>query len=103
MVVTVYVDDILLSGPTEEIVNDGLSAIREAAKTSNYAINQQKSTIAKQTISASNINISRQHMVVNSDRFLEFSNAFVVAGSGPRADGIFNYVKSVNPKQASKL
>jgi hypothetical protein len=97
-----YVDDIILSGVEEEVVESDRLTLIEAAHRSGFAINEAKSQMTGPEITAFNIALSNGQMAITDNRMHEFEGD--LAHSTPAsAAAIVAYVRSVNPLQADLL
>ena len=103
LVLTVYVDDILISGTTRAPVDEALAEIRNAATTARYLINEAKSTPAADGVTAFNIDIAPNSMAITRSRLDEFGAAIMTAGRGQRSRAILGYIRTVNPTQSALI
>ena len=97
-----YVDDVILSGIDEEAVESGRLTLIEAARRSDFVINDIKSQRPGPEIRAFNIELSNGHMAITEKRLHEFEEDLVHAIPAS-ASAIISYVHSVNPAQADRL
>jgi hypothetical protein len=101
--ISVYVDDIVISGPTKEQVEEGLTLIRDAASVSNYEINEAKSTNTLPSMVAFNIAFGHEYMHVTDDRITEFEQAILTTYDEDAKIAVLAYIKSINHAQAVEL
>jgi hypothetical protein len=97
-----YVDDVVLSGVEKHAVESGRLELIEAARLSNFIINDTKSQLPGPEITVFNIVLSNGEMVLTNDRMLEFERDLIQATPSGAA-AIFAYVRSVNRSQADRL
>ncbi|MCB9989039.1 MAG: hypothetical protein H6868_06865 [Rhodospirillales bacterium] len=102
ILVTVYVDDIILSSDDKKSLDYAYNGLLEAVDRSGFAINEAKSHGRNDNVTAFNIGINDNELQIIEDRFSEFQKA-VESGGIKRRDAIINYVNSVCPAQASIL
>lgn len=101
IVVSVYVDDILVSGVNEGIVNESIDELRSAAAETNYLINEEKSCLAQRSITAFNIDLVPGEIAVNDQRLDEFAIDIMQSGASLRSEAILTYIYTVNPQQGN--
>ena len=100
--VSVYVDDITISGPDEQTVRDVIVALNDAANVSGFVFNTEKQQPPSGTARSFNIEFGSGMMRINSDRMAEFELAVRQANPYQLA-GILGYVDSVNTQQQDEL
>lgn len=103
IVVSVYVDDIVISTAKAELATAILPEVKRAAERSGFALNANKEEGPAKRISAFNIELSHQSLVIQSERWLEFAESFKTSESEHQKRGIVGYVGSVNMTQAGDL
>lgn len=101
--VSVYVDDIIISTKCIEAANFALSLITENARKSGLPLNEEKLSGPASSITAFNIELSSNSLIITSSRFNELLTNYKLAISDKQKDGIFGYVNSVNTTQAALL
>lgn len=101
--VSVYVDNIIISTQSLEKADFALSMIQESADRSGLVLNKNKLKGPAESITAFNIDLSSNLVLISDSRFSEFLVNYKNATSENKKDGIFGYVYSVNPTQASIL
>lgn len=100
--VTIYVDDITVSGPTKQVVADAVASLDAAALLSGFPFNPAKTQAPCCKVVSFNIEFGSGEMKIIEDRMMEFEvalrhgNEFVV-------DGILGYVASVNVGQLDEF
>ncbi len=97
-----YVDDVVLSGIEEEAIESSRLALIEAAQTSGFALNDDKSQRPGREVTAFNIVLSNGALAVTQRRMQEFEDDILASGALVVA-GIIGYVYSVNRAQAAEL
>ena len=100
---SVYVDDIVVSGSDETPVSAALNLLREAAATSHFPINEEKSCDVRDTMNAFNIEFRNGHMAISQERMEEFQGQIMLSGDDDTNIAILAYVHSVNQTQAQDL
>lgn len=100
---TVYVDDIITSGSDEAAVNEAYESILQAARTSNFPVNQAKCAAATRELRTFNINFDLHGMGVTPVRLEEMRRVVLADGPGHRSWGIRGYLQTVNSDQAEQL
>lgn len=100
LVVSVYVDDIVISSESKELVELSLPKIVSAAQMAGFPINQEKSTNVQPQMSAFNIDFGHNRMCVSPERMLKFEEDIMMASDDGRKIAIVAYVRSINPNQA---
>lgn len=103
-VVTVYVDDIIVSGADHDQLAGVLSVMKMKAQRSRFTFSDQKEQGPAESISAFNIELtSGIPLSVLPSKFAEFRDTFRTSTSEPQRAGIHGYVRSVNKTQADSL
>ena len=103
VIVSVYVDDIILSTADKSIAPFVLSQAKRAAEKAGFNLNANKEEGPADKISAFNIELSHQLLEIQRDRWLEFIEALKVSESEDQKNGILGYVASVNCVQGDTL
>lgn len=103
VVVSVYVDDIILSSDDPHLLQRAYEHILAAAARSGWKINENKTRPPSQQISAFNINLSNEDLIISQERMNLFSEAYREATSDHQKEGILRYIRSINPDQTSLL
>lgn len=103
VVVSVYVDDIVVSSIDEECLSEAMSWIKSAAARSGFCLNDKKEQGPAARVNAFNITLSSGGLAIEASRMAEFMKAFENSTSDDQRRGLLGYVASVNPAQAKKL
>jgi hypothetical protein len=104
LVVTVYVDDIIVSGKDPEELRNVLSELRQRALRSRLALSDEKEQGPASSISAFNIELADgAPLAILPKKLVEFRDVFQSSTSELQQAGIHGYVNSVNPTQAGSL
>jgi hypothetical protein len=98
--VSVYMDDIILSGENAEIVQNEFNELCEALKKSRYEVNELKTQPVSEKISVFNLELSHDQLKVASKRMVQFIQAYAQSENEYERQGIAAYVYNVNPRQA---
>ncbi len=101
--VSVYMDDIILSGTDKAILEKALEEITRISERSGLPINKKKLEGPKNKITSFNIHLSKNELLISDKRLEEFLHEYVNSYNSRQKSGILNYVFSVNPSQANKL
>ena len=102
LIVSMYVDDILISATSQNALQQAFADIEEATATSNFEINRTKSEPPGRGISAFNCEVSNGVMEITPERMEQFRIDYRV-GSEATKDAIVRYVQVVNPAQVFDL
>jgi hypothetical protein len=100
--VSVYVDDIIISGFKATDVTEFIALTTSAAALSGYRLNDRKASITDETTEAFNIRLTAGQLNVTPARMAEFEEA-VRRGDELSGDAVIRYVASVNEGQAHTL
>lgn len=101
--VSVYVDDIIISSNRKAELRNDLEGLVEAAEKSLFEVNLAKTVFPSETIQAFNLDIVHGELRVGSEKFAEFEVALKSKPAPAVVSGILSYVGSVNPAQAADL
>lgn len=101
--VSVYVDDIIVSAQCLAKAEAALFMIQKSAERSGFYLNEEKTQGPSDTITAFNIDLQQNLMKITSRRFSELLSSYNDASSNKQKIGIWGYVNSVSPAQASML
>lgn len=99
VVLTVYVDDIIVSTSDAVLLEQVLQDIQEAAKKARFVLNADKQDGPGAGITAFNILLAKGSMEVEADRLNKFKEALMAATGENQRKGIKSYVTSVNAAQ----
>ncbi|CNJ97586.1 reverse transcriptase domain-containing protein [Yersinia enterocolitica] len=98
---SVYMDDIILSSSSLELLERTKTLLEESASRSHYKLNTLKVQGPAERITAFNIDLSHQSMVISPKRLLSFLVDFNSPDSDNlKREGIRSYIYSVNSEQA---
>lgn len=101
--ISVYMDDIILSSDSIELLDTWYQKLKESAISSKFNLNEKKEVKQALQITAFNIDISFNQMTITQQRFMELLNLYRNSQSEPQRNGIGGYVGSVNKVQATLL
>jgi hypothetical protein len=102
-VVSVYVDDVIVSAPEQSHLDSIHSEILASADRSRFALNSAKSSGPASQVSAFNILLSEACMNIEAARLAEFASLLASSATPSQRQGILAYVASVSPTQLSEL
>ena len=100
---SVYVDDIIISADNESVIKEALAEMRNGACLSHFPINSSKSRGPDNSLEAFNIQMRPGSIEISADRYEEMCRDVMQNGAGPANDGILSYVRSVNDAQAEHM
>lgn len=103
LVLSVYVDDIILSCNESQDCDIALTELIRAAERSNFTLNSTKMEGPAPSIKAFNIILSNKSLCLTKERFQLFERSLSEDATSYRMRGILNYVKSINEKQFEQL
>lgn len=103
IIVSVYVDDIILSSESEQLLTDALTEIKSRATRSGFVLNADKESAPGPQVTAFNIELSNASMTIEPGRWAQFVSSFRAAESESVRCGIHTYVASVNPAHSAQL
>jgi len=104
LVVTVYVDDIVVSGHDVERLRDVLDEVKVVAGRSRFELSDEKQQGPASAIEVFNIKLSAHaELALTDGRLAEFGEALRAATSAYQVAGIGSYVQSINTAQAAAL
>lgn len=100
--VSVYVDDVLISGPSEAEVATFIAEVEAAAAASGFSFGAEKRIGPTNLVEAFNIELHQNGMNITECRMDQFRE--LVAGANESViEGVRNYVRAVNPVQLEDL
>lgn len=103
LTLSVYVDDIVVSGIVENQVEAAFGKLVDAADVAGFPINEEKCVSVQDRMRAFNIDFAYDQMEVAADRMREFEVDVMTALDDDRKTAIVAYVKSVNIAQARRF
>ena len=95
--VSVYMDDIIISGKKLEDLNEILAKLNSISDHSGFQLNQKKTQISSK-IKSFNIELSHNKLRISKERMREFISHYMSGGKYRRI-GILCYISTVNKKQ----
>jgi hypothetical protein len=101
IVVTIYMDDIIISMKDIEMANDILFEVKCEADKSKFVLNDAKQEGPALQVTAFNINLSHDNIEIEQERFHTFANDYINTTNNNQREGFRRYVKSVNPDQST--
>lgn len=103
LTVSVYVDDIIISGPDESVLQLVREKLITAANDSGLILNSEKLEGPAEQVTAFNIDLKNGSMSVSDKRMLAFKIALSTSQSENQKKAILGYVATVNPSQLKLL
>ena len=100
--VSVYVDDITISGVSEKAVIGAVGALEEAAEVSGFLFNPEKTQLPSRRVVSFNIEFGLGYMEISEDRMAQFEIA-LRGGNEHVIEGILGYISTVNIEQYEHL
>lgn len=101
--ISVYVDDIIISTDDAILCNTLSGMLEAAAGRARFTFNSTKQQGPGTSITAFNIELSNNQLMIESGRFEVFSAALAQAGNEKQRQGILIYINSINPVQSSAV
>lgn len=98
-IVSVYMDDIIISTRGNINLNAILDNIKVVAEKSKFEFNTQKEEGPSEKITAFNINLRHKYLEIEKQRYDKFLAAYLNSSSEYQREGIKSYITSVNPDQ----
>jgi hypothetical protein len=103
VIVSVYVDDILISAPHDESLEGVHEGLQLAAERARLTFDPAKGAGPADAVSAFNILLSEASMTIEPGRLQEFAARLAADATPNERQGILSYVHSVCPDQAKAL
>lgn len=103
VVVSIYVDDIIISATDERMTADILEEAKRVAERSGFRLNKKKEEGPAGRITAFNIELSNQSLQFNGARWSAFVEAYNKSTNENQKSGIVGYISSVNVSQGQVL
>jgi len=100
--ISVYMDDIILSGNDAIILNQEFEKVVAALVKSKYEINEKKKRLPAPEIEVFNILLSHNSVKIAPERMVAFIQTYAKSESEDERGGIARYVYSVNEQQARR-
>lgn len=101
--VSVYVDDIIISGNSLHSLQKEFEIIKENTSKSGWNLGASKTQTPSDRILAFNINLSQGSIAISPERMSSFFEAYHQSASPHQKEGILRYIRSINPAQAAAL
>lgn len=101
--VSVYMDDIILSGNNKTELDEAYNQAIRDAEQSKFHINLEKSQPPSSKITVFNIHLSTGYLELTHERMLLFINEYRQTTNPHKKNAIARYVNSVNPRQTRLL
>ncbi len=101
--VSVYVDDIIISGDNFHFLTKALADIKISAEKSGFALNPVKEEGPGEKITAFNIDLSHGLLRIQDSRLNEFYDKYKSSENPNKQEGIIGYISSVNSTQVAEL
>jgi len=103
VIVSVYMDDIIISGNDFTSLQKVLDEVKVAAERSGFPLNPEKEEGPSEKITAFNIELSHGLLKITDSRFNDFYDTYKVSDNINQRQGIIGYVSSVNQEQVDDL
>lgn len=103
LIVSVYVDDIIISCNDLHLLQKQFEYVITIAKKSGWKISDRKTIPPGNQISVFNIEMSCGDLSISSERMSLFYKAYHDAISEHQKEGILRYIRSINPEQVDFL
>ena len=101
IIVSLYVDDILLSSRSREALMATSETAKYKIEKSGFQINAEKSIYCQSKINIFNISLQHKKLKVTDEKFEEFVCRSEHA-TKKQINGIYGYIKSINSQQAAE-
>lgn len=101
--ITLYMDDILISSNSEEMLVRCFEDLNDSAKKSKFNVNLDKSHAPRLQTTIFNIEVSQNRMNLTEKRFRELHAVYEKSQNKHQRHGIGAYVGTINKAQAFKL
>lgn len=101
--VSIYVDDIILSGEDEPLLQQAVAQLEQAANASQFPLSTGKTEGPAAGVTAFNIELSHEMLRITDERLTLLRDAYQATESEHRKAGIVSYIESVNPGQVAQV
>lgn len=101
--VSVYMDDIIISAVSEDILKIAFDGALNVLQRSRFAIAQSKVQPPSSSVESFNIVLSHSHMGITDERMEKFKVQYRDAANEHVKEGIAGYIGTVNPAQVPLL
>lgn len=103
LTISVYVDDIILSGNDLNHLDEVVTGIERTAEESRFPINAIKKEGPSELVSSFNIELTNASLAIQPDRIKSFQDALSQSTNIHQVQGILNYVGTINTHQRDEL
>lgn len=103
VIATVYMDDIILSDNSTDALSGVMEELSKAAAMSSFRLNDLKRQEPQHVVRAYNILLSKDHLEITGEKFLDFRGKVIANVSMTSVNGVIGYVRTVNSAQAERL
>lgn len=99
--ISLYMDDLIVSGMNKSITKTAFELIKKAASKSHFELNSMKEKKPQPVIECFNIYLSHKKLEITSHRLISFAEQYLASDSELVRAGIVGYIKSINQYQLS--
>ncbi len=104
LTVTVYVDDIIISGHNQARLHQVLKEVKARAELSHFKLSDEKEQGPASSITAFNIELAAgENLALSATRLTELSDVVASSVNARQIAGVLAYVRAVNADQAATL
>ena len=103
IVVSVYVDDIIISAKDHSVLADILISIKNKADKAGFHLNEKKEEGPSIKITAFNIELSEGSVFITTQRMQQLKESFEQSESDHQKNGILGYIQTVNELQKNDI
>ncbi|MDO3620762.1 reverse transcriptase domain-containing protein [Ralstonia pseudosolanacearum] len=103
LVVTVYVDDILISCPDMETAKAVAAELKATAERSNFVLSEKKTEGPAPAVTAFNVVLANHSLEISAARMAEFKAVLEKTTSERQREGILRYIGQVNAVQVEEV
>lgn len=103
LVVSIYVDDIIVSGNDEQLLKEVMGVLKQYAESSGFCFSKGKTSGPAEDFNAFNISLVDGALEITDTRMEIFRLALLAAEIDAQVLGILSYVNSVNKDQHADL
>lgn len=101
--ISVYVDDLIVSGPTQQIVDQLVDRLVKAAHSANFDLAHEKTSGTQPHISPFNLALSHKELELGPEQYAEFEKRLETCTNEYVREGTLRYARFVNKDQAETL
>lgn len=102
-VVSVYMDDIIISANTRNLLLDALSDIKTKSDRSGFPLNDDKEEGPDSSVTAFNVKLSHEYLEITENKFSALRDKLLASENKFQKQGILSYIFSVNVEQGRTL